>query len=279
MATLQTSLQNADDIILESGQIEISIDSASTWIDLGLADNVAVTFNSTPREVQPGNGATPDIAKGSASQMVSLSADLWELSMTNMVDISGGLFTKTVVAGAPLVDETDVYAADATEVNKFYPFATQQGTGVVPTAIAIEDDTPNTYVLDDSYQIIKVGAKWGYRFISGGTPAYDPTAVITVTYTVTPNISEKISVGGTSSQTSIMIRISNLVKRTDVAYDILNQWIIYNAFVEGDIAVALKNKDEADAVARIPLTLKGSLDDSRTAGDQLYSFERTKVAH
>lgn len=277
MAVLQTSLQNADDIILESGQIEISVDDGSNWIDLGLADNVAVIFNSTPRDVQPGNGATPDIAKGSAAQMISLTAEMWELSLQNMVDVSGGLFTLTIVDGTPLVDTTDVHVADSTEAVKFYAFDKQQGTGVVPTAIAIDDDSPSTLVLDTDYSIIKSGGLWGYYFISGGD--YDATAVITVEYTVTPNLSEKVTVGGSSSQTSIMIRITNTIPRTDVSYDIQNQWLIYNAFVEGDIAVALKNKDEADAVARIPLTLKGTLDDSRLVGDQLYSFERTKVAH
>lgn len=277
MAVLQTSLQDADNIILESGQIEISMDDGLTWIDLGLADNIVVTFNSTPREVQPGNGATPDIAKGSASQMSSLAADLWELSTQNLVDISGGLFTRTTVAGSPVVDDTDVLAVNTTVVSVVYPFVGQQGSGVVPTAIEITD-TGGTYVLNTDYSIAKLGnGKWGYYFITGGD--YDPTGVITVEYTYTPNVSTKVTVGGSSSQTSIQVRITNVVLRTDVAYDIENQWIIYNAFVEGDMVVALKNKDEADAVARIPINLKGSLDDSRSVGDQLMSFERTHVAH
>jgi hypothetical protein len=54
---------------------------------------------------------------------------------------------------------------------------------------------------------------------------------------------------------------------------------VYNAFLEGDLAIATKNKDETDAVARIPVTLKGILDDDRSAGDQLYKFTRTHVAH
>ena len=116
-------------------------------------------------------------------------------------------------------------------------------------------------------------------FITGGTPAYDPTKTITVEYDVTPSVSETITVGGSSSQTSIGIRITNLVIRTDVVYDMQNQWTIYNAFIEGDLATALKNKDEADAVARIPITLKGTLDDSRPIKDQLYKFSRTQIAH
>lgn len=277
MAVLQTSLQNADNILLESAKIEYSTDNGSTFTDLGLADNVAITFNSTAREVQPGNGATPDIAKGSASQMATITAELWELSTQNYVDLTGGLFTRTTVAGTPLVGTTDVLAADSTEASQFYPFDTQQYDGSTPTSISIADDTPATYVLDTDYRILSVNGVWGYMFISGGD--YDSTAVITVTYSVTPAVSETIKVGGSSSQVSVWIRITNLVVRTDVSYDITNVWNIYNAFVEGDIAITLKNKDETDAVARIPISLKGILDDSRTAGDQLYSFTRTKVAH
>lgn len=277
MAVLQTQLQNADDIILESAKMEYSIDNGSTYVDLGLADNVAITFNSTPRDVQPGNGSTPDIAKGSASQMATLTADLWELSLQNYSDISGGLFTRTVTAGTPIVDQNDIHPANTTEASKFYAFDIQQSAGTVPTNISIEDDTPATYVLNTDYRILKVGSAWGYIFISGGS--YDPTAIITVEYDVTPASAEKVAVGGSSSQTSIIVRVTNLIVRTDVSYDITNVWTLYNCFLEGDLATAMKNKDETDPVARIPITLKAILDDQRTAGDQLYNLERTQVAH
>lgn len=279
MAVLQTSLQDPNNIILESAKVEYSIDDGSNYVDLGLADNVVITFNSTPRDVQPGNGATPDIAKGSASQMGTVTADLWELSTQNYADISGGLFTRTTTAGTPIVDQNDIWAVNTTSVDTFYAFDVQSYDGSVPTNISIDDDTPSTYILDDAYRILQVGSRWGYMFISGGTPAYDPTAIITVEYDVTPSVAEKVTVGGSSSQTSIMVKVTNLIPRTDVSYDIQNEWNLYNCFIEGDLAIAMKNKDETDAVARVPITLKATLDDTRTVNDQLYSFERTQLAH
>ncbi len=277
MATSQTTLQNPNSVILESAKIEYSTDDGSTFTDLGLADNVVITFNSTPREVQPGNGPTPDIAKGSASQMATVTAELWELSTLNYAELSGGLFNRTTVAGTPLVDENDVHVANATAASLFYPFATQQYNAAVPTNISIADSTPQTLVLNTDYEIVKVGNSWGYWFLTGGL--YDATKIITVEYDVTPSVSEKVTVGGSSSQTPIYVRATNLVLREDVAYDISNVWSLYNCFIEGDLAIAMKNKDETDAVARVPITLKAILDGDRAVGDQLYNFNRTQIAH
>lgn len=278
MAVLQTSLQNADNVLLESAKIEYSTDEGSTFTDLGLADNVAITFNSTPREVQPGNGATPDIAKGSATQEATVTAELWELSTQNYADLSGGLFNRSTVAGTPLVDEQDIHQPNTTEHSTFYPFDTQQYDGSVPTNIGITDDSPATYVLNTDYEVIQVGDTWGYWFLSTSV-TYDPTATITVEYDVTPSSSETVTVGGSSSQTSVYMRVTQLVIREDVSYDITNVWELYNCFIEGDLSIALKNKDEADAVARVPITMKAILDEDRSRGDQLYKFTRTQVAH
>jgi len=276
MATNQTAVVNENNILVESGKIEYSKDGMSTWVNQGLADSVGITFSSTPRDVQPGNGAVPDIAKGSAAQSVNMTAELWELSAQNYVDLTGGLFELTTVAGAPITGQEDVLAANTTVASKFYPFDVQMATGAVVTSIVIVD-TANTYVLDTDYRILQVGDAWGYMFISGGD--YNATLVITVEYSVTPALSETVTVGGSSTQSSVAIRVTQLIVRTDVAYDIMNRWIIYNCFLEGDLATILKNKDETDAVARIPVTIKGELDATRDLKDQLYSFTRTQVPH
>ena len=90
MAVNQTPGTDVDDIFLESAKIEYSKDSGSTWIDLGLADDVAITFASTKREVQPGNGTAPDRVKGSATQTATITAAMWQLSVQQICDISGG---------------------------------------------------------------------------------------------------------------------------------------------------------------------------------------------
>ena len=276
MATTQTSVQNQDNIILESALLEYSLDGGSTLVNLGLADNVQVTFGSTPRDVQPGNGPAPDVVKGSAAQSAEIAADMWELSMQNLEDLTGGLFTQGTIAGAEIAGGTDVLAVDTTEDNGFTAFEVQQYDESTPTAISIAD-TANAYILNTDYRIIKVGRLWGAQWISGSV--YDSSLVITMTYTVTPSSEENATVGGTSAQTAVFFKVTQIVPRTDVAYDVHNIWEFYKTFQEGDLVTALKNKDDTDPAARIPLVMAAELDADRTVGDQLMKIRRLQVAH
>ena len=276
MATTQTSVQNQDNIILESALLEYSLDGGSTLVNLGLADNVQITFGSTPRDVQPGNGPAPDVVKGSAAQSAEIAADMWELSMQNLEDLTGGLFTQGTIAGTEIAGGTDVLAVDSTEDGGFIAFEVQQYDESTPTAISIAD-TANAYILNTDYRIIKVGRLWGAQWISGSV--YDPTLVITMTYTVTPSSEENATVGGTSAQTAVYFKITQIVPRTDVSYDVHNIWEFYKTFQEGDLVTALKNKDDTDPAARIPLVMAAELDADRVVGDQLMKIRRLQVAH
>ena len=279
MAVNQTPGTDVDDIFLESAKIEYSKDNGSTWIDLGLADDVAITFASTKREVQPGNGTAPDRVKGSATQTATITAAMWQLSVQQICDISGGLFAYYSTAGTAATP-TDEYAANGTAANLFYPFAYQQYNGVTPTSIVVTQDpdgTPATLVLNTDYRVFKVGDYWGYMFITGGS--YDATKAIDVDYAVTPAATEGYNVGGKSNQVSYQYKITNYVPtESTITYDLYNVWTFYKGMQEGDLAFALKNKDEVDPVARVPITIGCELDPSRTAGQQLYKFERQKVS-
>lgn len=276
MATTQTSVQNQDNIILESAKIEYSLVYGGSLINLGLADNVSIKFGSTPRDVQPGNGPAPDVVKGSAAQTAEISADMWELSSQHFEDLTGGLFTKGTVAGTPVAADTDEHAANSTEDGAFTQFRNQQYDESTPTAISIAD-TANSYVLDVDYRIVKIGTIWGIIWIAGSV--YDPTLVITVTYSYTPSSEDYVTVGGTSNQSSISIKVTQIIPRGDIAYDVHNVWEFYKCFQTGDLVTALKNKDDTDPAARIPLVMTAELDAERVAGDQLYKSRRLKVAH
>lgn len=276
MSTTQTAVQNQDNILLESAKMEYSLDDGSTMVNLGLADNVAITFGSTPRDVQPGNGPAPDVVKGSAAQTAQIAADMWELSTQHLEDLTGGLFTHGTVAGSAVSGGTEALAADSTEAGGFTAFSGQQYDESTPTAISIAD-TSNSYVLNTDYRIIKVGTLWGAQWISGGD--YDSTLVITVTSSYTPASETYATVGGTSSQSAVYFKVTQVIPRSDVAYDIHNIWEFYKCFQSGDLVSALKNKDDTDPAARIPLTMVAELDADRTAGDQLMKFRRLQVAH
>lgn len=279
MAVNQTPGTDVDDIFLESAKIEYSKDSGSTWIDLGLADDVAITFSSVKREVQPGNGTAPDRVKGSATQTAIISAAMWQLSVQQICDISGGLFTYYSTAGTAATP-TDSYAASATAAALFYPFEYQQYNGVVPTSIVVTQDPDGddtTLTLNTDYQVMKVGDYWGVMFIAGVN--YDATKEIDIDYAVTPAAAEGYKVGGKSNQVSYQYKITNYVPtESTVAYNLYNVWTFFKGMQEGDLAFALKNKDEVDPVARIPITIGCELDPTLTAGEQLYTFERQKVS-
>jgi hypothetical protein len=100
-----------------------------------------------------------------------------------------------------------------------------------------------------------------------------------MTYTVTPSSEENATVGGTSAQTAVYFKVTQIVPRTDVAYDVHNIWEFYKTFQEGDLVTALKNKDDTDPAARIPLVMAAELDADRTVGDQLMKIRRLQVAH
>ncbi|RKZ08424.1 hypothetical protein DRQ25_09135 [Candidatus Fermentibacteria bacterium] len=241
-----------------------------------MADNVSLTFASTPRDVQPGNGPAPDVVKGSAAQSAEISADLWELGMQALEDLTGGLFTKGAIAGTVVTGGVEDIAADTTTDGGFTAFTGQQYDESVPTAIGIID-TSNSYVLDTDYRIIKMGNLWGALWMSGSV--YDPTLVISVTSTYTPASEEYTTVGGTSAQTDVFMKVTQIVPRTDVTYDVHNIWEFFKCFQTGDLVTALKNKDDTDPAARIPLTMTAELDSDRAVGSQLMKIRRLQVDH
>jgi len=279
MAVNQTAGTNADDIIIESGKIEVSTDGGSTFDDLGLADNVVITFTNTPRDVQAGNGTEPDRVRGSATQSATLVAEMWQLSMLQLETISGGLFNYSAVAGTPVVGQTDTFAANETEAGEFYAFAVQQFDESTPTAIVLTQDpsgTPAVLVLNTDYKVVKLGGLWGYYYITAVT--YDATKAQQAVYNVTPSVSTKVNVGGSSSQASYVYRVTNNIPtESGVTYDIYNYFNIYRGTLSGDIVWALKNKDDTDPAARVPMTIAFELDSTRDAKDQLMSIERVKV--
>lgn len=260
MTTYQTSAQHSETIRFGSAKIEVG-EAVASLVNLGIAQNIEFTEEFTPIVLKPDNA--PEITVGVREHYATAKFDLWEIDLSNMNLIRGGIDTYTPVAGDPVTVTDEPVKLTGT---KMVRLANKSGDGSEPTSIVVKGSDNGATVRNTDYVIGVDAAGWPViGRVAASTDIADGETV-KVTYTYTPNASVKLSTGGKNTINPRVVRLTN----TNAAGKIF-QITIYAAKNQGGIELKLPGDDSEDPSV-VPIELKGSVDTARTTGDQLFEI-------
>ncbi len=258
MTTYQTSTQHSETIRFGSAKIEVG-ESEASLVNLGLATGIKFTEEYTPVTLKPDNA--PEIIVGVKDHSATVEFEMWEVNLTNLNMIRGGIDTLGSVSGSatPVSAETHTL----TDTN-FVRLAHKNGDGSEVAPIEVTDSEDNEAARNTDY-VIAVDEE-GYTCIARvatSTVIADGDSV-KVNYTYTPNAATTLSSGGKNTVSARVVRLTN-TNAAGKKFEIT----VYAAKNQGGIELALP-ADDGDEPLKPTITLKGICDTTRTAGDQLF---------
>lgn len=260
MVNFQTTTQKVNTIRFGSAKIEVG-ENVAGLVNLGTADNVVFTESFTPIVVKPGNA--PEITAGVREHYATAKFDLWEVDLSNLNLIRGGIDTYSTVAASPVTVTDELVTLTGT---KMVRLANKSGDGSEPTSISVKDSANTTATRNTDYVIGVDSAGWPVIGRVADSTVITTGEQVKVTYTYTPNASVKLSTGGKNTISPRVVRLTN----TNAAGKKF-QITIYAAKNQSGIELKLPGDDSEDVVA-VPIELKGIVDTARTAGDQLFEI-------
>jgi hypothetical protein len=260
MVNYQTTTQKVSTIRFGSAKIEVG-EAVASLVNLGTAQNVVFTESFTPIVLKPDNA--PEITVGVREHYATAKFDLWEVDLSNLNLIRGGLDTYSTVAASPVTVTDELIKLDGV---KMVRFANKSGDGSEPTSISVKDSSNSTAVRNTDYVIGVDAAGWPVIGRVAASTVITTGETVKVTYTYTPNASTKLSTGGLNTINPRVVRLTNSNSAGKKF-----QITIYAAKNQGGIELKLPGDDSEDPLA-VHIELKGIVDPTRTAGDQLFEI-------
>lgn len=260
MPTYQTDAQNEDAIRFGSAKIEIGT-STSDLQDIGLVTGIAIKEDYTLVELKADNAAP--ITKGNKEHTVTLSFEMWELDLTKLALIRGGLDSSGSQAASPVTVTNEAHTLDDTDI-AWLTHANGDGSEV--GSIVVTDASSNAAVRNTDYVIV-VGpdGRTGIARVAGSTVLSDGEGAL-VDYSYTPLANKTMSSGGLSTIASRYVRVTN-INSAGKKFQI----DIYKAKVVGGLDFSYP-ADDGDEPLKPKIEMKGEYDTTRTAGDQLFKI-------
>lgn len=260
MVTYQTSAQNKETIRFGSAKIEVG-ETVGTLVNLGLATSVEFTEEYEPIVLKPDNA--PEIVVGVKDHTATVKFDMWEVNLTNLNLIRGGLDSIASVAGSstPVTSESHVLTG-----TNFVRLDHKNGNGAEVSTIVVKDSTAATAARNTDYVVAVDEA--GYTCIAriANSTVITDGEEVKVSYSYTPNKSTTLSSGGKNEVSARVVRLTN----TNSAGKVF-RITVYAARNQGGITLALP-ADDGDEPLKPTIELKGICDTTRTAGDQLFEI-------
>jgi hypothetical protein len=256
----QTSVKHTNSIHFGSVKIEAGA-TEGTLVDLGLAANTE--FNEEYDNIYLISDNGPKILKGRKNHVANVKFDMIELYMDNIASLRGGADTKTPVAASPVTVTDELHTL--TGVNSAR-LLNKNGANTIVTSITVKDSADGSCILNTDY-VISVDPA-GYTTIArvSGSTTITTGEQVKVSYTYTPNASVTLSTGGLQTITPQLVRLTN----TDVNGKVF-QITVYKATNQKGITLKFP-ADDSDKNLVLPFELKGEIDSTRTAGDQLFKI-------
>lgn len=257
-------------IIPDGMNISVSTDSGSSWFDIGLlAGGSTLTHNFTKETINGGNKAK--IIDRVKDQTVALAPSaLWSQDLEVFQKLGGGLYTRTAVAGSIVNNATQAVASGAWAYNKFIKITNQNYNGGAITVDSVTGATDGLLVADTDYYVGQNDKGEYGVFIIDSATVTTLSQIMTIQYDYTPAASSYITAGtSTLSLTSFQVRMRHY---TDVALTTYDQEVyIYSASTDAGIQFNFKGQNE-EGLFETTMAFTGALDESRTAGDQLFKW-------
>lgn len=258
-----------------SCKLEISEDSGSTWVNVGLARGV--TFNETMERanIQADNG--PDISEYVATHEVEITFNGLEFYLPTLNKLRGGIDTLSASSAVATTD-TDVYTTGAKSYSVPIYLQNQGDSSTLPAISKVASvstgNSCTTYESTKDYTSFTDAAEnsVGIVLLStdlGGT--FKDSEALKIKYAYGDVQKYKLSSGGLSTITAKWFRLTNKQIVSGTAK--YRYFVLYSASLNAGLNLAFKSSNDADPILEIPISLIARIDASRTAGDQLYYIE------
>ena len=260
MVSYQTSAQKTNSIRFGSAKIEVG-ETVGTLVNLGLATSVEFTEEYEPITLKPDNG--PEIVVGIKEHTATVKFEMWELDLSNLALIRGGIDLYDTVDGSPETATAEEHVLTGVEGVRLN-FKNGNGTLVNITGAT---DAAGTTVNQNTDYIVYLDSA-GYTCIARVSESTDLKTgdTIKVTYGYTPAESIKLSTGGLNTINPRVVRLTNtnsLNKKFQIT--------VYAAKNQGGIELPLP-ADDADEPLKPTIELRGIVDPTRPTGDQLFEI-------
>lgn len=260
----QTTVQEFNSIRFGSGKFEVE-DSLGAWHNLGAMRDIQFE-EEWDKIVVLSDNAGP-IVQGIRNHMAALGGNLMEISLEKLSVLRGGMDEYEEDAGTPVVDEDQVILQGSWAFETWVQLDGQNADGTAPTVSAVVGSDSGALVNATDYNLaIGKNGKWGIVLHETGT--LDTEAQnITVTSSYTPAEKKTLKSGGRQMLAARAVRVTNTNEDGD-------EFIItiYKATTEEGIVIDFQGDHEEDP-AMVPIQMKGTMDESKSVGEQLFMIE------
>jgi hypothetical protein len=250
--------------------LSISTDALATWADLGLLSaGVVLTHNWEEELIDAGNAK--NILKKIKNQTLSVAPSaLWSQDTAIYEKLGGGIYDRTAVAGALVEGAEQVIASGSWKYNKFIKIANQNSDLGAITINSVTLGTNGAIVADtDYYAGQDENGNRGIFIIDSATVTTEAQSV-TIDYDYTPAASSYITAGDSSIEmTDFALRLRHYTDDTETTFDM--EVIIYSATTDSGLSLNFKGQAE-EGLFESTVAFTAKVDDSRTAGDQLFKW-------
>jgi hypothetical protein len=260
MTTYQTSAQHSETIRFGSAKIEVG-ETEESLVNLGLATGIKFTEEYTPVVLKPDNA--PEIVVGVKDHSATVEFEMWEVNLTNLNLIRGGIDTLGSVKGSPTPVSEETHTLTGTN---FVRLAHKNGDGTEVDSIVVKNAADTAAVRNTDY-VVAVDEE-GYTCIArvADSTVIEDGDSVKVNYTYTPNAATTLSTGGKNTVSARVVRLTN-TNAAGKKFEIT----VYAAKNQGGIELELP-ADDGDEPLKPTITLKGICDTTREAGDQLFKI-------
>jgi hypothetical protein len=256
----QTTVQKPGAIRFGSGKLEVGT-SVGTLVDIGAIRNAVFKEEWEDVEVKSDNAGVVKV--GIKEHVAYIECDVMEVDLSKLNIIRGGLDTYATVAGTAVDVENEAHTLTGTASVRLN---NRNGAGTEVASIVVTDASSNAAVRNTDYVIAVDSA--GYTTIArvSGSSVISTGEGVLVDYTYTPNSAVTLTSGGKTAISDRVVRITNTDENGKKF-----QITIYKATVNEGQNIEFP-ADDGDDPAMPHLKMKGVLDVSRTAPDQLFGI-------
>ena len=260
MVNYQTNVQKPSTIRFGSAKIEVGED-VDSLTNLGVATGIEFTEEFEAVVFKPDNA--PEIQGPVKDHTATAKFELWEVDLENLALIRGGMDLIDTVSGDPVSVVNEAHTLTGTGLVRLDH---KMGDGSEVGSIVVTDASSNAAVRNTDY-VIAVDSS-GFTCIGrvAASTVITSGEGVLVDYSYTPNASVKLSSGGLNTINPRVVRLTN----TNAAGKEF-RITVYAAKNQGGIELALP-ADDGDEPLKPNIELKGIIDPTRTAGDQLFEI-------
>jgi hypothetical protein len=249
--------------------VATAADKAS-FHDMGRLEGGGIlTHTWETAEINGGN--SQDFGERPRNQRVEFAPSaLWSQDLAVFAKLGVGMYTNTAIAGVKVEGETQTIDEGDWAEDKFILIENQNADSSAIVVNSVDGSVDHTLTVDDDY-IVGQNEKGEYGIIilsTGGASTEDQDIVIDYDYT--PATGNKITAGSSSATLSnVVIRIRHYTNDALTEYDV--EAFVYAGKLNSGINFNFKGQNQ-DGLFETTVSFTGNLDESRSDGDQLFSF-------